>query len=130
VRDVHDAALRVLLETLRELGFLPGTVEQALEQEDDYKPFYPHRTSHWLGLDVHDVGDYVVNGEPRVLEPGMVMTIEPGLYIPAGIGRGVGRLEGTGVRIEDDVLVTAEGVEVLTEALPAAAGEVESMVSG
>ena len=119
IDDPHVAALSVLLETLRELGFLDGTIHDLQGREEEWKPFFPHRTSHWLGLDVHDVGDYVVNGEPRLLEPGMVLTIEPGLYIPASIERGPASLRGAGVRIEDDVLVTEHGPDVLTALLPA-----------
>jgi Xaa-Pro aminopeptidase len=85
-----------------------------------------HSTSHWLGLDVHDVGTYRSGGEPRPLEPGMVFTVEPGLYVPAEDENAPSRLRGIGVRIEDDVLVTETGAEVLTAAIPKAPAEVEA----
>jgi Xaa-Pro aminopeptidase len=119
VDEVHDAALDALVDGLITLGFVVGTRAEAKRRDDAWKPFFPHRTSHWLGLDVHDVGGYVVSGASRPLEPGMVLTIEPGIYIPASTGSGPAELHGTGVRIEDDVLVTATGREVLTAALPA-----------
>jgi Xaa-Pro aminopeptidase len=127
VKAVHQAALRVLLETLSALALLPGSVERALEKEEDYRQYFPHRTSHWLGLDVHDVGDYVIDGDSRVLEPGMVLTIEPGLYVAANHDR-LSPLAGTGVRIEDDVLVTADGHEILTAGLPSDADAVAALV--
>lgn len=129
VDEVHDAALAVLVEGLIELGFVAGTTSDAKRNEDAWKPFFPHRTSHWLGLDVHDVGMFVANGRSRPLEPGMVLTIEPGLYIPAATGSGPGELHGTGVRIEDDVLVTAGGGEVLTAELPADRESLTAMMS-
>ncbi len=129
VRDVHLAALRVLLGTLIDLGFLTGPVAELVEKEDDFKRFIPHQTSHWLGLDVHDVGDYVVNGQPRTLEAGMVLTVEPGLYIATDTAVGPAALAGTGIRIEDDVLVTPQGYEVLTAGVPVDAETVSSLVS-
>lgn len=129
VRDVHEAALRKQLETLLHLGFVEGDVARMLETEEDYRSFIPHKTSHWLGLDVHDVGGYTIDGEPRRLEPGMVLTVEPGLYIPAAAITGPAALAGTGIRIEDDVLVTAEGSEVLTDALPVGVSAVEALTS-
>lgn len=128
VDDVHDAAFAVLLETLVALDFLEADVLHDAERAARARPFYPHRTSHWLGLDVHDVGDYMVNGGPRPLEPGMVLTIEPGLYIPAGTDRGAAALRGTGIRIEDDVLITAAGNEVLTSVLPTDADAVAGLL--
>jgi Xaa-Pro aminopeptidase len=129
VDDVHDAAVDVLARTLVELGFLHGPPEslRTPEREAEMRPFYPHRTSHWLGLDVHDVGDYRVDGAPRRLEPGMVLTVEPGLYLPADAHGGPAALHGTGIRIEDDILITEDGNEVLTAALPAAAADIEAM---
>lgn len=129
VRDVHHAALRVLLGTLLELGFLAGTAESLMEKPAEYRPYFPHRTSHWLGLDVHDVGDYTVAGEPRVLEAGMVLTIEPGLYLSQSAVAGPPALGGTGIRIEDDVLVTSGGREVLTAELTADLETVAALVS-
>jgi len=127
VHDVHRAALDVLARGLVELGALEGDVD-ALVEEKEHERFFPHRTSHWLGLDVHDVGDYARDGNSRVLEPGMVLTVEPGLYFGPGIEEAPEALRGIGVRVEDDVLITTDGREVLTEALPTAAEDVEALV--
>jgi Xaa-Pro aminopeptidase len=113
----HEVAVHELTAGMVRLGLLKGRV-QSLIKAQAYRRFYMHRTGHWLGLDVHDAGDYKIGEEWRVLEPGMVLTIEPGLYIPPG-ARGVpAEFRGIGIRIEDDVLVTREGCEVLTEAVP------------
>ena len=118
----------MLVEGLIDLGVLSGAVDEALE-EGAHRDFFPHRTSHWLGLDVHDPGDYARIGASRVLEPGMVFTIEPGLYFrPALCDGRVARWAGIGIRVEDDVVVTADGAEVLTADLPTAAAEVEGLV--
>jgi Xaa-Pro aminopeptidase len=123
----HQAAVRVLTEGLLRLGLLSGSLERHLEEEG-YRRFYMHKTGHWLGLDVHDVGDYRIDGEWRVLEPGMVLTIEPGLYVAEDDDTVAPQWRGIGIRIEDDVLVTARGAEVLTEALPKAPDAIERMV--
>ena len=140
VAQVHREARDELIEGLLELGILEGAEEDVLESEA-HKLFFPHQTSHWLGLDVHDVGDYSCGSESRVLEPGMVLTVEPGLYFPPDVA-GVSRREGEGgdgvpadylgmgVRIEDDVLVTADGHEVLTASLPVRAEEIEAFLGG
>ena len=112
----HDAAVRVMVEGLVSLKLLQGDVDGII-QSDGYRRFCPHNTSHWLGSDVHDVGDYRVGGASRQLEPGMVLTIEPGIYLPAAEGVPA-RYRNIGVRIEDDVLITRDGGEVLTEAAP------------
>jgi Xaa-Pro aminopeptidase len=130
IDEVLDAALRAVLGALVDLGLLRGTLDALLEKKEEYRPFLPHRTSHWLGLDVHDVGDYKLAGEPRRLEPGTVLTVEPGIYLPAGHDAVPGALRGTGIRIEDDVLVTPSGHEVLTAMLPAGAAEVEALLQG
>ncbi|MDX1434177.1 MAG: M24B family metallopeptidase, partial [Gammaproteobacteria bacterium] len=123
----HEAAVSVLSEGLVALGLLKGRVGTIIKKEH-YRKYYMHRTGHWLGMDVHDVGDYKIGGEWRVLEPGMVMTIEPGLYVAEGI-KGVPRKWwNTGIRIEDDVLVTAKGHEVLTAGVPKSVQEVEALV--
>ena len=122
----HEAAVRVLAQGLVDLGLLSGGVEQAIETES-YKKFYMHRTGHWLGLDVHDAGDYKLNGQWRALQPGMVLTVEPGCYIRAGDGVPE-RFANIGVRIEDDVLVTDDGHEVLTTAAPKAPGDIENLM--
>jgi Xaa-Pro aminopeptidase len=110
----HDAALRVLTQGLIDLGLLTGSLDDALAQEA-YKPWYMHRTGHWLGLDVHDAGDYKTGDEWTMLLPGMALTVEPGLYIRPAEGVPA-HLHGIGVRIEDDVFVTPDGCEVYTTA--------------
>jgi Xaa-Pro aminopeptidase len=127
--EPHEAAVRVITQGLVKLGLLKGRAPK-LEREGAYRRFFMHRTGHWLGMDVHDVGDYKVGDEWRVLEPGMAMTIEPGIYIPAGT-RGVPkRFHNIGVRIEDDVVVTKSGVEVLTAQAPKDADEIETVMAG
>lgn len=127
--DPHHAAVRVLTKGLVELKLLKGTVNQLIKDES-YRRFYMHRTGHWLGLDVHDVGDYKIGDQWRLLEPGMVLTVEPGLYIPSG-SKGVHRKWwGIGVRIEDDVLVTRDGCEVLTDGLVKTVDEIETLMAG
>ena len=127
VDDVHDAAVQVLAEGLADLGAVKGRVKRIIEDEK-YKRFYMHRTGHWLGMDVHDVGDYSIDDQSRVLEPGMVMTVEPGLYIAPDDEKAPKRLRGIGVRIEDDVVVTKSGREVLTSAAPKSIDEIEAIV--
>jgi Xaa-Pro aminopeptidase len=122
----HDAAVRVLAQGMLDLGLLGGSLEAVLETEA-YRRFYMHRTGHWLGLDVHDAGDYKRDGRWRALQPGMVLTVEPGCYIRAAEGVPE-RFAGIGVRIEDDVLVTAAGREVLTAAAPKRTGEIEMLM--
>jgi len=126
VDDVHRAAVHVIVEGLGELGILDATAGDPVEQEA-YRSLFPHQTSHWLGLDVHDVGDYARGGASRPLEPGMVLTVEPGLYVPSGQEGPAAQWAGIGVRIEDDVLVTSEGHEVLTAGLPTRAGDIEAL---
>lgn len=120
---IHETAVRVLVEGLMDLKLLVGDIEEIIKEEK-YKPFYMHRTGHWLGLDVHDVGVYQYGENPQVLQPGQVLTVEPGIYISPYIKPVEGQPEvpekwrGIGVRIEDDVLVTFEGHEVLTAGVP------------
>ncbi len=115
--EPHDAAVKAITQGLVRIGLLKGKVPNLI-RDGAYRQWFMHRTGHWLGMDVHDVGDYKVGDEWRVLEPGMVMTVEPGLYIPAG-SKGVHkRWWNIGVRIEDDVAITANGCEVLTDGLP------------
>jgi Xaa-Pro aminopeptidase len=125
----HEAAVRVLTEGLLELKLLKGDVEKLIEDEG-YRHFYMHRTGHWLGMDVHDVGDYKVGDQWRVLEPGMVLTVEPGLYIPLGSEGAAKKWQGIGIRIEDDVLVTRDGHEVLSADAPKEPEEIESLMAG
>jgi Xaa-Pro aminopeptidase len=122
----HQAAVRGLVEGLVSLRILNGSVDEIIEKET-YKPVYMHRTSHWLGMDVHDVGLYKRDGAPRALEPGMVLTIEPGLYIADFLEDIDPAWHGIGVRIEDDVLVTPGGHDVLTAAVPKAIDELEAL---
>ena len=123
--DSHAAAVRVLTEGLVDLGILQGKVDELVES-GAYRRFYMHRTGHWIGLDVHDVGEYRVDGHWRELEPGMTLTVEPGLYIPARSEGVDERWWNIGVRIEDDVAVTRDGYELLTTGLPRTVEEVES----
>ncbi|CAO1659059.1 Xaa-Pro aminopeptidase [Salinicola sp. NYA28a] len=125
---IHQGVVRDLTAGLIELGLLEGELETCIESQR-YKRFYLHSTSHWLGLDVHDVGSYRVDGEPRPLEPGMVLTIEPGLYIPDAEDIPAA-YRGIGIRIEDDVVVTEAGGEVLTSQVPKAADDIEALIQG
>ena len=124
---VHDAALRVLVQGMVDLGLLSGDPAE-LQAREAYRPFYMHQTSHWLGLDVHDVGSYRRDGEPVALEPNMVFTVEPGLYVPAD-SDAPDALRGIGVRIEDDVVITETGHENLNTALPKHPDELEALVA-
>lgn len=124
----HHAAVRVIAEGLCALGLLKGDAEAAVTA-GRYKAFFPAKTGHWLGLDVHDVGDYRVGGEPRLLEAGMVLTVEPGIYIAANDGSVAERWRGIGIRIEDDVAVTRDGHEVLTAAVPKDPAEIERLLA-
>jgi Xaa-Pro aminopeptidase len=124
----HDAATRVLARGFIDLKLCKGTVDAVIES-GSYKQFYMHRTGHWLGLDVHDAGDYMLRGKWRKLAPGMVLTVEPGCYVRPG--KGVPKaFWNIGVRIEDDVLVTGKGREVLTAACPRTVKQVEEAVLG
>ena len=124
--DVHARALEVLVDGLLALGLLSGDRQEIITKEL-YKPFYMHRTSHWLGMDVHDVGKYKLEGSSRTLEPGMVMTVEPGIYIAAERTDVDPQYRGIGVRIEDDVLVTPQGREVLSAAVPKQPADIEAL---
>ncbi|GLR64867.1 Xaa-Pro aminopeptidase [Marinospirillum insulare] len=127
--ELHQATVHCLVTGLVELELLKGDVEQLIKTEA-YKDFYMHGTSHWLGLDVHDVGLYWQEGKPRLLEPGMVFTIEPGLYISPD-QQGIDPLwQGIGIRIEDDVLVTETACEVLTAAVPKTIEGIEGLMKG
>ena len=124
---LHDAAVETLTEGLLRLGLLKGTLAKNLAAEH-YRRFYMHKSGHWLGLDVHDVGDYRIDGEPRLLEPGMVLTIEPGLYIRPDDTSVPARWRGIGIRTEDDVAITDEGHRVLTAGLARSADEIEAFM--
>jgi Xaa-Pro aminopeptidase len=125
--EIHDVAVRRLVEGLLALGLLQGDAAELIAREA-YRAYYMHSTSHWLGLDVHDVGSYRVDGEPRRLEPGQVFTVEPGLYIPKDDEKADPRFRGIGIRIEDDILITESGHENLTAAIPKATDELEALI--
>jgi Xaa-Pro aminopeptidase len=122
----HEAALKVLAQGFIDLGLCHGTVDAVLES-GDYRQFYMHRTGHWLGLDVHDAGEYKRDGEWRTLQPGMVLTVEPGCYIrPAdGVPEAFWNI---GIRIEDDALVSADGCDIITEAAPKTVAAIEELM--
>ncbi|MCK5722423.1 MAG: Xaa-Pro aminopeptidase [Gammaproteobacteria bacterium] len=126
--DPHEAAIKVITQGLIDVGILKGKLETNIEKET-YKDFYMHRTGHWLGMDVHDVGDYKVDDEWRVLEPGMVLTVEPGLYISADHESVAKKWHNIGIRIEDDVLVTKDGHEVLSKDAPKDPDEIEALMA-
>lgn len=127
--DVHQRATEILVDGLKQFGLLTGETKEIIEK-GEHRKFYMHRTSHWLGMDVHDVGKYKIGDDSRVLEPGMVLTVEPGIYIAEDAEGVVDQFRGIGVRIEDDVLVTATGQEVLTKAIPKELDEIEAVRKG
>ncbi len=127
--EPHEAAVLVLTRGLVRLGLLEGKPARLIKDEA-YKKFFMHRTGHWLGMDVHDVGRYRVNGKWRSFEPGMVLTVEPGLYVAPDCQEVDPCWRGIGVRIEDDVLVTESGAEILTGALPKSVAEIEAIMAG
>lgn len=124
----HEAAVKVIVEGLLKLGLLKGKLDTIIEKES-YKKFYMHRTGHWLGLDVHDVGEYKVGGEWRVLEEGMVMTVEPGIYISPAEKSVDKKWRGIGIRIEDDVVVTSKGCDILTQSVPKTVDDIEAIMA-
>lgn len=126
--EPHDAAVRCITQGLIDLKLLKGTLKQNIEKET-YRDFYMHRTGHWLGMDVHDVGDYKVGNAWRVLEPGMVLTVEPGLYVSPHNTKVPPRWRGIGIRIEDDVVVTKKGYEILTSAAPKSIEDIEALMA-
>lgn len=126
---VHDAAVRVVVDGLVDLGILKGDPDQIIEEEA-YARLYVHKTGHWLGLDVHDVGEYQIDGHSRELEPGMVLTVEPGVYITKGDESVDPRWRGIGIRIEDDVAVTRDGPRVLSDGLVKTADDIEALMAG
>jgi len=126
--EPHDAAVRTITQGLKRIGLLKGSLA-TLIRTGAYKRFFMHRTGHWLGMDVHDVGDYKIGDEWRVFEPGMVLTVEPGVYIASGT-RGVSRrFWNTGIRIEDDVVVTRSGCEVLSGGAPKEPDQIEALMA-
>jgi len=123
--EIHQAALRELVEGMVSLELLSGTVDDLIEKQA-YQPYYMHGTSHWIGLDVHDVGTYARGETHRTLEPGMVFSVEPGLYVAPDAEGAPAELRGIGVRIEDDVVITPDGYENLNSAIPRRPDEVEA----
>jgi Xaa-Pro aminopeptidase len=126
--EIHEVTVRRLVEGMLSLGLLSGDVEELIASEA-YKPYYMHSTSHWLGLDVHDAGSYALGGKPRALAPGMVFTVEPGLYVSPDDEKAPASFRGIGVRIEDDVVVTSDGHENLTRSIPKKPSEVEAWMA-
>ena len=126
--DPHDAAVKVVTKGLRKLGLLDGTLPRLLK-DGAYREFYMHKTGHWLGMDVHDVGDYKVGDDWRLLESGMVTTVEPGIYIP-GTRKIPKRWRNIGIRIEDDVAIAHNGPDVLSKGLAKEPDEIESLMQG
>jgi Xaa-Pro aminopeptidase len=124
--EPHEAAVKVIAQGLLELGILNGNLEEVLETHK-YAEFYMHKTGHWLGLDVHDCGDYSIDGLWVELEPSMVLTIEPGIYIPSD-AKVPAKYKGIGIRIEDDVLVTAKGNKILSNKVPRTIEEIETLM--
>jgi Xaa-Pro aminopeptidase len=126
--QAHEATVRVITAGLVELGLLQGNVDELIASEA-YKAFYMHRAGHWLGMDVHDVGDYRVGGEWRVLEVGMTLTVEPGIYVSPDNQNVAKKWRGIGVRIEDDVVVTKNGCDILTSGVPKSVADIEALMS-
>ena len=126
--QAHEATVQVITEGLVKLGLLQGDVQELIASEA-YRAFYMHRAGHWLGMDVHDVGDYKVGGQWRVLEPGMALTVEPGIYIAPDNQNVAKKWRGIGVRIEDDVVVTKQGCEILTHGVPKTVAEIEALMA-
>jgi len=125
VESVHQAALELLTQGMIDIGLIEGSLGDCLA-ERRYQPYYMHQTSHWLGMDVHDVGRYRLDSSSRSLQPGMVLTVEPGIYIRSD-AEVADKYRGIGIRIEDDVAVTDEGHEVLTAGLPSQRSDIESL---
>lgn len=125
--DIHNMAIELLTQLMLDLSLVSGRKADIISSLE-YKKYYPHGAGHWLGLDVHDAGMYAIKGNPRPLEPGMVFTIEPGLYIPATDTSAPEELRGIGVRIEDNIVVTEKGCEVLTSTVPKEIADIEAVV--
>jgi len=126
--EPHEVSVRAITQGLMTLGLLQGELDTLIE-EGAYRRFYMHRIGHWLGMDVHDVGDYKVGGQWRVLEPGMVMTVEPGIYIAPDEQQVAKKWRGIGIRIEDDVLITKDGYQILTDQVPKTIDAIEALMA-
>lgn len=127
--DPHDATVQVITEGLVDAGLLKGRVDDLIES-GAYRDFYMHRAGHWLGLDVHDAGDYKVDHQWRLLEPGMVMTVEPGLYVAPDNTRVARKWRGIGIRIEDNVAITGKGTQILTADVPKTIDDIQALMAG
>jgi Xaa-Pro aminopeptidase len=125
---IHDAAVRALVQGLVDLKILSGDVQELIAR-DAHRRYYMHNTSHWLGLDVHDTGLYRVDDQPRPLEPNMVFTVEPGIYVGMDDEQADPRFRGIGVRIEDDVVITKSGHENLSGSIPKTPDDLEALAS-
>jgi len=123
----HDRALRILVEGLKEIGILNGSVDSIIEKKE-FRNYYMHLTGHWLGSDVHDVGDYFVQNEARKLKNGMVATVEPALYLPENDPAVPEEFRGIAIRIEDDVLVAGEEPDILTKMIPKTVAQIEHLM--
>lgn len=126
--QIHDKAVEVITEGLVELKILKGNIKDLIKR-GAYRDFFMHKTGHWIGLDVHDVGDYQVHGQPRVLEVGMVLTVEPALYIAQDNTKAAKKWRGIGIRIEDDVVVTRDGYDILSKDVPKTRSEIEQLMA-
>lgn len=126
--QIHDKAVEVLTQGLVDLKILKGDVNSLIERKA-YQEYYMHKTGHWIGLDVHDKGDYQVHGQPRTLEAGMVLTVEPGLYIDSSNTKAAKKWRGIGIRVEDDILVTKKGYDVLSKDVPKTRDEIEKIMA-
>jgi len=126
--EPHDATVKIIVDGLLDLGLLKGSPEELIEK-GAYTDFYMHRAGHWLGMDVHDVGDYKVDLHWRLLEPGMVMTIEPGIYIAPDNSKVAKKWRGIGIRIEDNVAITKKGTQVLTADAPKTVADIEALMA-
>jgi Xaa-Pro aminopeptidase len=125
---VHETAVRIATEGMIDLGIIKSSLDEALEEEY-FKDYYVHNTGHWLGLDVHDVGEYEIDGHSRVLEPGMVLTVEPGIYIPENANAVDEAWRGLGIRIEDNVVVTRDAADVLTSGICKTIEDIEELMA-
>jgi Xaa-Pro aminopeptidase len=124
LEEIHEASVKVITSGLIEIGLCDGPLDVAIGEER-YKRYFMHKTSHYLGMDVHDVGRYYVEGKPRALEPGVVITVEPGVYVSPNDDKASPEYRGIGVRIEDDILVTVDGARVLSSGIPKSVADIE-----
>jgi len=126
-QELHDIDLRLLVEGMIEIGLLKGTADEVIQNES-YQDYFMHKTGHWLGLDVHDMGNYMADGESIVLKPGMTFTVEPGIYVNSK-SKAPEKFRGIGIRIEDDIVITESGNKNLTAAVPKEISEIEALMN-